>query len=40
VLRYAAVMSAAVLFGPIFRATYSPILFALAAAWIGDRRAT
>lgn len=38
VLRYAAVMSAAVLFGPIFRATYSPILYALAAAWIADRR--
>jgi hypothetical protein len=39
-LRYAAVMSAAVLFGPIFRATYAPILYALAAAWLGDRRAT
>jgi hypothetical protein len=37
-LRYAAVMSAAVLFGPIFRATYAPILYALAAAWIADRR--
>jgi hypothetical protein len=37
-LRYAAVMCAAVLFGPIFRATYAPILYALAAAWIGERR--
>jgi hypothetical protein len=37
-LRYAAVMAAAVVFGPIFRLTYSPILFALAAAWIGERR--
>jgi hypothetical protein len=36
--RYAAVMAAAVLFGPIFRLTYSPILYALAAAWIGERR--
>jgi hypothetical protein len=36
-LRYAAVMAAAVLFGPIFRATYSPILYALVAAWIGER---
>jgi hypothetical protein len=37
-LRYAAVMSAAILFGPIFRATYAPILYSLAAAWIADRR--
>jgi hypothetical protein len=37
-LRYAAIMSAAVLFGPIFRVTYAPILYALAAAWIADQR--
>jgi hypothetical protein len=37
-LRYAAVMAAVVLFGPIFRATYSPILYAPVAAWIGERR--
>jgi hypothetical protein len=39
-LRYATVMCAAVLFGPIFRATYAPILYALAAALIGERRST
>ena len=37
-LRLAGVMAAAVLFGPIFRSTYSPILFAVAAAWAGERR--
>jgi hypothetical protein len=36
-LRYAIVMCAAMLFGPLFRATYSPMLFAVAAAWIGER---
>lgn len=37
-LRYAAVMAAAVLFGPIFRATYAAILYSLVAAWVGERR--
>lgn len=38
VLRYAALMSAAVLFAPICRTTYLPILYSLAAAWLADRR--
>jgi hypothetical protein len=36
--RYAAVMAAALLSGPIFRATYSPILYTVVAAWLGERR--